>query len=333
MVYRKVMDGEVLDGKEVRELMTGLLNDRYTDVQMGALLTALSVRGETPREIEEGVRYLREIAEPSPKGTGAIDIVGTGGDGLNTINISTASAFIAAAAGVKVLKHGNRSVSSTSGSSDLLEALGIDLNSLKDRDKDIYRDTGMTFLYAPHYHPALKAVGGVRRELGVKSIFNLMGPLANPSSPDHILLGVYSEELMEGMASILKGLGVKKGMVVHGVEDGEDEISICGTTKVIEITGNRMRRYNIHPEELGVRRGRLEEIVGGSPMENAQLIKDVLIGKDTGAKKDALVINSAAALYLAGRVETLIEGVALARETIESGRAYSKLQEYVEAVR
>ncbi len=333
MVYKRVMNGEILDGKEVRELMTGLLNGRYTDIQMGAVLTALSVRGETPREIEEGVRYLREIAEPSPEGTGAIDIVGTGGDGLNTINISTASAFIAAATGVKVLKHGNRSVSSSSGSSDLLEALGIDLNSLKEGDEGIYRDTGMTFLYAPHYHPALKAVGGVRRELGVKSIFNLMGPLANPSSPDYILLGVYSEELMEGMATILKGLGVKRGMVVHGIEDGGDEISICGTTKVIEITGNKVRGYNIHPEELGVRRGRLEEIVGGSPMENAQLIKEVLLGKDTGAKKDALVINSAAALYLAGRVETLIEGVVLARETIESGRAYSKLQEYVEAVR
>ncbi len=333
MVYRKVMNGEVLAGGEVRELLSGLLNGRYTDIQMGAILTALSVRGETPREIEEGVRYLREIAEASPEGTGAIDIVGTGGDGLNTINISTASAFIAAAAGVKVLKHGNRSVSSTSGSSDLLEALGIDLNNLKDRADRTYRDTGMTFLYAPHYHPSLKAVAGVRRDLRVKSIFNLMGPLANPSSPDYILLGVYSEELMEGMASILRDLGVKRGMVVHGVEDGADEVSICGTTKVIEVSGNKVRRYNIHPEELGLRRRRLEEILGGAPKENAKLIREVLAGRDTGAKKGALVINSAAALYLTGRTETLVEGVALARETIESGRAYSKLQEYVEAVR
>ncbi len=333
MVYRKVMNGEVLAVGEVRELLSGLLNGRYTDIQMGAILTALSVRGETPREIEEGVRYLREIAETSPEGTGAIDIVGTGGDGLNTINISTASAFITSAAGVKVLKHGNRSVSSTSGSSDLLEALGIDLNNLKDRADSTYRDTGMTFLYAPHYHPALKAVAGVRRDLGVRSIFNLIGPLANPASPDYILLGVYSEELMEGMASILRGLGVKRGMVVHGVEDGADEVSICGTTKVIEVSGNKVRRYNIHPEELGLRRRRLEEIVGGAPKENAKLIREVLVGRDSSAKKDALVINSAAALYLTGRTETLVEGVALARETIESGRAYSKLQEYVEAVR
>ncbi|GLI55952.1 anthranilate phosphoribosyltransferase [Propionigenium maris DSM 9537] len=333
MIYRKVMRGEVLEGGEVRELLEGLLNDKYTDIQTGAILTALSVRGESPREIEEGVRYLREIAEISPEGRGAIDIVGTGGDGLNTINISTASAFIAAAAGARVLKHGNRSVSSSSGSSDLLEALGIDLNNLKDKTERVYKDTGMTFLYAPHYHPALKAVGGVRRELGVRSIFNLMGPLANPSSPDYILLGVYSEELMEGMVSILRGLGIKRGMVVHGVEDGADEISICGTTKVIEISGSKVRRYNIHPEELGLKMGRLEEIQGGGPKENAKLIKEVLAGRDTGAKRDALIINSAAALYLTGRAETLIEGVVLARETIASGRAYSKLQEYVEAVR
>ena len=333
MVYKKLMRGEVLERSEITEVMTGLLNNRYSDIQKGAILTALSVREERAHEIEEGVKYLRKIAASAPSGTDAIDIVGTGGDGLNTINISTASSFVVAAAGVKVLKHGNRSVSSSSGSSDLLEALGIDLNNLKERDEEIYRETGMTFLYAPHYHPSLKAVGDVRRGLGVKSIFNIMGPLANPSSPDYILLGVYSEDLMERMASILKGLGVKKGMVVHGTEDGADEISICGATKVIEISENKLKRYTIHPEELGLKKRSIEDIKGGAPLENAKLITKVFLGEDTGAKKDALIINSAGALYLAGRVETLVEGVALARKTIESGRAYSKLQEYVEAVR
>ncbi len=333
MVYKKVMSGEILEKEEIREVMTELLRDRYTDIQKGAILTALSVRGEDAVEIEEGVKYLREIAAPAPSGVDAIDIVGTGGDGLNTINISTASSFIVAAAGVKVIKHGNRSVSSSSGSSDLLEALGVDLSTLRERNEEIYRNTGMTFLYAPHYHPSLKAVGGVRRELGVKSIFNIMGPLANPSSPDYILLGVYSEELMEKMASILRGLGVKRGMVVHGAEDGADEISICGATRVIEISGDKFKRYTIHPEELGLKRREILEIKGGDPGENARLIRDVFLGKDSGAKKDALVINSAGALYLSGRVDTLIEGVALARKVIESGEAYSKLQEYVEAVK
>ena len=333
MVYKKVMSGEILEKEEIREIMTELLHDRYTDIQKGAILTALSVRGEEAVEIEEGVKYLREIAAPAPSGVDAIDIVGTGGDGLNTINISTASSFIVAAAGVKVIKHGNRSVSSSSGSSDLLEALGVDLSTLRERNEEIYRNTGMTFLYAPHYHPSLKAVGGVRRELGVKSIFNIMGPLANPSSPDYILLGVYSEELMEKMASILRGLGVKRGMVVHGAEDGADEISICGATRVIEISGDKFKRYTIHPEELGLKRREILEIKGGDPGENARLIRDVFLGKDSGAKKDALVINSAGALYLSGRVDTLIEGVALARKVIESGEAYSKLQEYVEAVK
>lgn len=333
MVYKKVMSGEILEKEEIREIMTELLHDRYTDIQKGAILTALSVRGEEAVEIEEGVKYLREIAAPAPSGVDAIDIVGTGGDGLNTINISTASSFIVAAAGVKVIKHGNRSVSSSSGSSDLLEALGVDLSTLRERNEEIYRNTGMTFLYAPHYHPSLKAVGGVRRELGVKSIFNIMGPLANPSSPDYILLGVYSEKLMEKMASILRGLGVKRGMVVHGAEDGADEISICGATRVIEISGDKFKRYTIHPEELGLKRREILEIKGGDPGENARLIRDVFLGRDSGAKKDALVINSAGALYLSGRVDTLIEGVALARKVIESGEAYSKLQEYVEAVK
>jgi len=333
MTYRKLMNGETLESIEVREIMTGLLNNRYTNIQKGAILTAFSVRGEKAHEIEEGVRYLREIAAPAPSGRNAIDIVGTGGDGLNTINISTASAFVAAAAGVKVLKHGNRSVSSRSGSSDLLEALGIDLSKLKNKSSKAYDATGMTFLYAPHYHPALKAVGAVRKDLGVKSIFNIMGPLANPASPDYLLLGVYSEDLMEKMASILRGLGIRRGMVVYGVEDGADEISICGATRVIEVSGNKLKRYTIHPEELGLKRRNIEEIKGGDPADNARHITEVFLGRDTGAKKDALVINTAGALYLTGRVGTLIEGVALARKTIESGKAYSKLQEYVEAVR
>ena len=332
MTYKKVLSGKELTRNEMRLLMEGILENKYTDIQRGAILTALSVRGETSIEVGEGVKYLREIAQEAPDGKGAIDIVGTGGDGLNTINISTASSFIVAAAGTKVIKHGNRSVSSKSGSSDLLEALGADINTLKSTDKAALEKTGITFLYAPHYHPALKNIGPVRRELGTRSIFNLMGPLANPSSPDYILLGVYSEDLMEKMASVLKDLGIKKAMVVNGVEDGADEISICGPTKVIEIEGEKIKRYNIHPEQLGLRRGSIKEIIGGTPEENAHYIKEIFLGRDRGAKRDALVINAATALYISGRVDTLIEGVTAARETIDSGKVYKKLEEYLEVV-
>lgn len=332
MEYKKVLSGKELTRSEMRILMEGILENKYTDIQKAAILTALSVRGETSIEVGEGVRYLREIAHEAPSGKDAIDIVGTGGDGLNTINISTASSFIVAAAGAKVIKHGNRSVSSKSGSSDLLEALGVDINTLKDTDKAALEKTGITFLYAPHYHPALKGIGPVRKELGTRSIFNLMGPLANPSSPDYMLLGVYSEDLMEKMASILKDLGIKKAMVVHGVEDGADEISICGPTKVIEIEGEKIKRYNIYPEQLGLKTGSIVDIEGGTPEENAHYIKEVFLGRDKGAKRDVLIINSAAALYISGRVDTLIEGVVAAREIIDSGKAYKKLKEYLEVV-
>lgn len=328
MEFKKLMEGEILQRRELRNILKGILEGEFTEIQTGAILTALSVRGEEVHEIEEGVRYLLELAEEAPCGRGAIDIVGTGGDGLNTINISTASSFVAAAAGARVLKHGNRSVSSTSGSSDLLEALGIPVTALKEKNKRIYEESGMAFLYAPQYHPALKSVGPVRKDLGVRSIFNIMGPLANPSTPDFFLLGTYSEDLQEKMAAILRGLGVKRAMVVHGVEDGCDEISICGATKVIEIDGQSLRRYNIHPEELGLTKRSVDDIRGGTPGENARFIGDVLEGRDSGARKDAIVINTAGALYISGVADTLLEGVALARDTIESGRAFEKLEEY-----
>lgn len=333
MAYRKLLDGNNLEENEVREIMSGILGDQYSDIQKGAILTAFSIKGESAVEIGSGVKYLKELASPAPCGKGAIDIVGTGGDGLNTINISTASSFIAAAAGAKVLKHGNRSVSSKSGSSDLLEALGIDVNNLKEKGDKAYEDTNISFLYAPLYHPALKSIGPVRRDLGVKSIFNIMGPLANPSSPDYMLLGVYSEGLMEKMALSLQNIGVKRAMVVHGVEEGCDEISICGTTKVIEIAGTKLKRYNINPEELGLKKRDIKEIEGGTPVENARHIENVFLGTDKGAKRDALVINTAGALYISGKTDTLIEGIKVAKDTIDSGKAYEKLREYVEAVR
>lgn len=336
MVYKKLMNGNTLEETEVREIMSGILGDKYSDIQKGAILTAFGVKGETASEITAGVRYLKELASSAPCGRDALDIVGTGGDGLNTINISTASSFIAAAAGVKVLKHGNRSVSSRSGSSDLLEALGIDVNKLKENIDTTYKNTNMSFLYAPHYHPALKNIGPVRKDLGVRSIFNIMGPLANPSSPDYMLLGVYSEDLMEKMAVTLQNLGVKRAMVVHGVDEGCDEISICGPTKVIEINtvnGRKLKRYNINPEELGLKRRSIEEIQGGTPKENATYIKNIFLGSGSEAMKDSLIINTAGSLYITGRVNTLLEGAGVAKTMLESGKALKKLREYVEAVK
>ena len=336
MVYKKLMNGNTLEEAEVKEIMSGILGDQYSDIQKGAILTAFGVKGETASEITAGVRYLKEMASSAPCGRGALDIVGTGGDGLNTINISTASSFIAAAAGVKVLKHGNRSVSSSSGSSDLLEALGIDVNKLSENIDAIYKDTNMSFLYAPHYHPTLKNIGSVRKDLGVRSIFNIMGPLANPSSPDYMLLGVYSEDLMEKMAVALQDLGVKRAMVVHGVDEGCDEISICGPTKVIEINATnqkKLKRYNINPEELGLKRRSIKDIEGGTPKENATYIKNIFLGKGSEPMKDSLIINTAGALYITGTSNTLLEGVDAARAMLESGRALTKLSEYVEAVK
>jgi len=333
MVYKKILRGEDLTRNETRDLMDGLLTDRYSEIQKGAVLTALSIKGETATEIGEGVRYLRQRAEYSPCGKGAIDIVGTGGDGLNTINISTASSFVAAAAGALVIKHGNRSVSSKSGSSDLLSALGADITKLNKTCDTAYKKSRLTFLYAPHYHPVLKSIGPVRRELGTRSIFNLMGPLANPSSPDYILLGVYSDDLMEKMAVILMDLGIKRGMVVHGVDDGVDEISVSGPTKVIEISCGKIKRYNLNPEELGLRRSEVSQIEGGSPCENAKHITNIFLGRDRGAKRDAVVINSGAALYVSGVADTIIEGVRMAEISIDSGETYKKMKEYIEVSR
>lgn len=331
--YKKLLTGNTLSPKEFNIIFKNLISLELCDTKKVAILTALSVRKESIEEISEGVKILREISQDSPNGEGAIDIVGTGGDGLNTINISTASAFIVSAAGGKVIKHGNKSATSKSGSSDFLEALGINLDKIKERNFDIYKETDLTFLYAPHYHPTLKNVAHIRKELGVKSIFNILGPLANPSSPDYMLLGVYSEELLDKMADILIKIGVKKAMVVHGVKNGCDEVSICGPTKVVEINRDKKIHYTISPLDFGLDIYNIEDIKGGSAKDNAKFIREVFSGENMGAMKSALIINSGVALYINGICDSIKLGVELATETIENKKALAKLIEYLEVIK
>lgn len=256
-----------------------------------------------------------------------MDIVGTGGDGSNSFNISTASALVVASAGVKVAKHGNRAASSKCGTADCLEALGVKIDVGPEKCVELLRDVGMCFLFAQRYHASMKFVAPVRKELGFRTVFNILGPLTNPASPSMQLLGVYSEALVEPLAEVLMRLGVKRGMVVHGM-DGMDEISVCDSTAVCEIRDGTFRSFTVSPEEMGVKRCCREDLVGGTPEENAIILRSVLNG-ERGPRRDAVLVNAGAALYIADKATTLSDGVRMAAEMIDEGLATSKLDELI----
>ncbi|MBR1555071.1 MAG: anthranilate phosphoribosyltransferase, partial [Oscillospiraceae bacterium] len=263
-----------------------------------------------------------------PDENNSIDIVGTGGDHCASFNISTTSAFVAAAAGAKVAKHGNRSVSSKSGAADVLEALGVKIASKPEQAKKCLETTHLSFLFAQSYHASMRFVGPVRGQLGVRTVFNILGPLTNPAKADYIVLGVYEKSLTEIMAKVLQQVGIKRAMVVFG-NDVMDEISISDATTVTEVNGETLRTYEITPEEFGLKRYDKSEIVGGTPAENAQITRGILEGTVTGAKRDIVLMNAGAALYTYGVTETLKEGIQKAAEVIDNGSALAKLEEFV----
>lgn len=325
----KVIEGKNLTTEEAAAAMDIIMSGEATPAQIGSYLTALRMKGETIEEITGCAKGMREKCLQLVGKGDLMDIVGTGGDCTNTFNVSTVSSFVVAAAGVKVAKHGNRSVSSKCGSADVLEALGVKLDITKEQNEAVLEETGMCFMFAPAYHSAMKYVAAPRRELGTRTIFNILGPLANPAYANLQVMGVYSDKLVDSMAKVLSNLGVKRAMVVHG-EDGVDEVSICGKTKVCEVRDGKLKSYTIEPKELGLSVAHPEDIKGGLAEENKEIALSILKGEKS-AKRDMVLINSAVALYTALEGKSLKECVQMAAGLIDSGKALEKMQEFVEA--
>ena len=307
----------------MNEIMTG----DATPVQMSAYLTALSLKGETIDEITASAFGMRKHCIRLLHDVDALEIVGTGGDGAHSFNISTTAAIIAAAAGVPVAKHGNRGASSKCGAADVLEALGVNINIPPEKSAELLKDIGICFLFAQNYHIAMKYVAPVRRELGIRTVFNILGPLTNPAGAKMELMGVYDKELVEPLARVISNLGVKNAMVVYG-NDGLDEISMSASTTLCEVKDGWLRSYEITPEQFGFKRCSKSELAGGTPVENAVILRSILNG-EKGAKRDAAVLNAAAALYITGKYETIDIAVGVAEEIIDSGKAMDKLNEFI----
>ena len=325
----KIVEGNHLTTEESYKAMDCIMSGNATEAQIASFLTGLRMNGETPEEITGFARVMRAKAAVVPEETEAIDIVGTGGDLANSFNISTTSSFVIAAAGAKVAKHGNRSVSSKSGAADVLESLGAKIGLSPEEGRQCLEDIGVAFLFAQTHHGSMKYAGPVRAQLGVRSVFNILGPLANPAMTNYIVLGVYEEELLEPMAEVLRNLGVKHALIVFG-DDRLDELSISSTSSVCEIKDGEITKYKIDPRELGLSLYSKDDIVGGTADENAVITRDVLEGKEQGAKRDIVLLNAGAALYTIGKAATMKEGVELARQAINSGRALEKLDEFIQ---
>lgn len=323
LVKREDLTSEVME-QVMEEIMTG----EATDAQKASFLTALSMKGETIDEITSAAKVLRSHCERFLNDMDVLEIVGTGGDGSNTINISTLSSVVVSAAGIPVAKHGNRAASSKCGTADCLEALGVKIDCAPARSAQILKDINLCFLFAQKYHPAMRFVGAVRKEMGIRTLFNVLGPLANPAAATMQLFGVYSEELVEPLAHVLRNLGVKRAMVVYG-RDSMDEISLSAETKVCEFKNDEFKSYVIKPEDLGLTRCNKEDLVGGTPQENAAIVNDIL-GGAKGPKTDVVLLNAGAAIYLASDGITLKDGIEKAREIIVSGKAKKQLKEFIE---
>lgn len=328
----EVISGQDLSFEAAKEVMNEIMSGETTPAQMAAFLTGLRMKGETIDEITACATVMREKALRLEPDFPVIDIVGTGGDEAGTFNISTTSAFVVAAGGVPVAKHGNRSVSSKSGAADVLENLGVNLNLTAAQSGKLLKETGMCFLFAQAYHSSMKYAGPVRKELGIRTIFNILGPLSNPAGATMQLLGVYDRKLVDPLAQVLSNLGVKRGLVVCG-NDGLDEATVTGPTQVCEIRFGELSRYEITPEQFGFKRCILPELVGGTPEENAQITRDILSGKLTGPKRDIVVLNSALSLYLGIDDCTIADCLKTASDLISSGKAAAKLEEFVKATR
>jgi anthranilate phosphoribosyltransferase len=320
-----LVQGINLSEDEMLGAMKDIMQGQATDAQIASFLTALRIKGETVEEITGAVKVMREkvIKIKAPEYT--VDTCGTGGDMAHTFNISTASAIIAAACGVPVAKHGNRSVSSRSGSADVLEALGVKIDLKPENVEKCLETTGFGFMFAPLFHPAMKYAAGPRKEMGIRTIFNILGPLTNPAGVQRQVLGVFSDALTEPLAKVLANLGSKHAFIVHG-EDGLDEISNTNKTKISELKDGRIDTYFITPEDLGFERAKKDDLLGGTAEENAQIIIEILSGKK-GPKRDIAVMNTAAALITGDRAKSFSDAIEKASEAIDSGKALKKLEE------
>ncbi len=324
-----VIDGNDLSQEQMTDVMKTILTGETTAAQIGGFLVGLRIKGETIDEISAAASVMRSLATPvTPKSENLVDIVGTGGDGLKTFNISTASAIVAAAAGAKVAKHGNRAASSQSGSADLLEKAGIKIDMEPQQVADCIDQVGVGFMFAPAHHSAMKHAIGPRKEMGVRTIFNVLGPLTNPAGTKRNFIGVYDKTLVEPVANVLKNLGNDQALVVHGL-DGLDEISIEQPTHAAELKDNEISVFEIMPEDYGIERQPLSSIVVKDSDESLAVINGIFAG-EKGAAHDAVALNAGAGIYVAGEAATLSDGVDKARAVVASGKAQVKLEEYVQ---
>jgi anthranilate phosphoribosyltransferase len=325
----KIVAGNDLTADEARQVMNEIMEGQATQAQIGAFLTGLRMKGETAEEIAGCARAMRGNAiEVKTRHDVVVDTCGTGGDGSGTFNISTTVAFVAAGAGLAVAKHGNRSVSSRCGSADLLQTLGVNLDISADQVGQCIDEVGIGFLFAPLLHPAMKHALGPRQEIGLRTIFNILGPLCNPARATRQLLGVYSNDLTGMMAEVLLALGAEHAFVVHGA-DGLDELSVTGLNRVSHVYNNQIETYNLDPQELGLPGAKLSDLAGGTAEDNAGITKALLKG-ERGPKRDVVLLNTAAVLVAGGKATDIEDGLVLAAEAIDSGNALSKMEQLIE---
>ena len=328
----KIVGKGDLTYQEAFDAMNEIMSGETTPTQNAAFLAALSTKSakaETADEISGCAAAMRSHALKVETDFDVLEIVGTGGDNAHSFNISTTAALITAAGGVKVAKHGNRAASSKCGTADCLEALGVNINQSPEKCIELLNKVGMCFFFAQKYHTSMKYVGAIRKELGFRTVFNILGPLTNPASPKFQILGVYDEYLVEPLTRVLIDLGVKRGMVVYGL-DKLDEISLSSPTAICEFKDGWYKRYTISPEDFGMKICQKSDLVGGDPAENAKITRDILSGIEKGAKLEAVLLNAGAALYIAGKSETMKNGIALAKNLIDSGAAISTLEKFIE---
>ena len=326
----KIVNKQDLTYDEAYQVMNEIMSGNTTQTQNAAFLAALSTKSakaETTDEIAGCANAMREHAMKVEAPFDTLEIVGTGGDGAHSFNISTTAALVVAAAGVKVSKHGNRAASSKCGTADCLEALGVNIDESPEKCVELLEKVGMCFFFAQKYHTSMKYVGAIRKELGFRTVFNILGPLTNPASPKYQLLGVYDEYLVEPLAQVLANMGVKRGLVVYGM-DKLDEISLSAATKICEIKDGYYRSFMISPEDFGFKKCSKKDLEGGTPAENAQITRDILDGAQ-GPKTDAVLLNAGAALYVAGKADSIADGIELARATIASGAASKTLDQFI----
>ena len=326
----KLSKKEDLTYQEAETVMDEIMSGQATPVQMSSYLTALSMKGETIDEITASAAGMRAHCIKLLHDLDMLEIVGTGGDGANSFNISTTSSLVIAAGGVPVAKHGNRAASSKSGAADVLEARGVNITIPPEKSAELLKKINICFLFAQNYHIAMKYVAPIRKELGIRTVFNILGPLSNPAGANMELMGVFDQALVEPLAQVMAKLGVIRGMVVFG-QDKLDEISMSAPTSVCEIRDGWFQSYEITPEQFGYTRCSKEDLVGGTPAENAEITRAILKGEERGSKRQAVCLNAGAALYIAGKAESMEAGVRMAEELIDSGAALKKLEEFIQA--